>query len=185
MTPSASLPIIGKVFIACSLDGFIARENGDIDWLTRYPDTGNDYGYARFLETVDGVVMGRGSYETVLGFDHWPYAKPVVVLSSRLDDTSVPPGLKGKVRICGRSPRAIMQQLADEGWRAAYIDGGLLIQSFLAQELISEMTITQIPVLLGSGRRLFGTSEKDIELTLEETRGYPLGFVQSRYRVRA
>ncbi|TCD16431.1 dihydrofolate reductase family protein [Oricola cellulosilytica] len=182
-TPDATLPITGKVFIACSLDGFIARENGDIDWLNRYPDTGDDYGYASFMDTVDGLVMGRASYEGVLRFEDWPYTKPVVVLSSSLDDTSVPPRLRGKVRISNRTPRAIMQELAKEGWRAAYVDGGRLIQSFLAERLIGEMTITQIPVLLGRGRRLFGVVEQDIELFLEETRRYPAGFVQSRYRV--
>ena len=93
--------------------------------------------------------------------------------------------LAGKVRVSKKSPRAILQELADEGWRAAYVDGGRLIQSFLAEGLIDEMTITQIPVLLGRGRRLFGETTGDIHLELLETRGFPSGFVQSRYSVRA
>ncbi|WP_421854536.1 dihydrofolate reductase family protein [Oricola sp.] len=175
--------VSGKVFIACSLDGFIARENGDIDWLHRYPDTGDDHGYARFMATVDGLVMGSGTFKTVLGFGEWPYEKPAVVLSSTLTAQSIPDALAGKVRISDKAPRAIMQELADEGWRAAYIDGGRLIQSFLAEGLIDEMTITQIPVLLGSGRRLFGEHHGDIHLKLESAEYFASGFVQSRYAV--
>ncbi|MFZ2103730.1 MAG: dihydrofolate reductase family protein [Oricola sp.] len=173
----------GKVFIACSLDGFIARKDGDIDWLLRYPETGEDYGYAAFMDTVDGLVMGRASFEKVRTFDKWPYPKPVVVMSATLTQDDVPDALEQKVRIAGGSPSEVMRRLAGEGWRAAYVDGGKLIQSFLAEGLISEMTITQIPVLLGSGRPLFGDMENDIHLTLEGSKGYPSGFVQSRYRI--
>lgn len=183
MSPAAHPLAAGKVFIACSLDGHIAREDGGIDWLLKYPETDEDYGYAAFIETVDGLVMGRGSFEAVAGFEQWPYSKPVVVLSSTLDASAVPARLEGKVRISRLSPREIMAELAGEGWKAAYVDGGRLIQSFLRDGLIDEMTITRIPVLLGRGRPLFGDVPADIDLRLEETRGYPSGFVQSRYTV--
>ena len=177
------MAIPGKVFIACSLDGFIAREDGDIDWLLRYPDIGDDYGYVRFMETVDGLIMGRGSYEKVLGFDPWPYDKPVVVLSSTLSADAVPQRLAGKVRITDKSPQAILADLEREGWRAAYVDGGKVIRSFLAGGLITEMIVTFIPVLLGTGLPLFGATGGDIQLTLEGSESYSTGFVQSRYRV--
>ena len=177
--------IPGRVFIATSLDGFIARGNGDIDWLPGLSTDGGDYGYGAFMDCVDGIVMGRGSFEKVAGFAEWPYPKQVVVLSRTLVEADLPIALAGRVRISELVPQDLMQELGSLGWRAAYIDGGKVIQSFLRAGLITEITITRIPTLIGEGIPLFGTLEKDIALTHQKTTAYPSGLVQSRYTVHA
>lgn len=172
----------GKVFIATSVDGFIARDDGRIDWLPP-GEPGEDYGYAAFMASVDGIVMGRGTYDTVLGFEPWPFTKPVVVMSRTLDPADVPEHLADRLRISGAEPAHLVAQLQAEGWRQAYIDGGTLIRAFLRAGLIDEMVLTRVPVLIGSGRPLFGPLEQDLRLQCLDTRQYPNGLVSSRYRL--
>ncbi|MGC5702675.1 dihydrofolate reductase [Pseudomonas sp. NFXW11] len=174
----------GKVFIATSVDGFIARDDGSIDWLPA-GQPGEDYGYGDFMASVDGIVMGRGTYDSVLAFEPWPFAKPVVVLSRSLAQQDVPQHLQGKLRICAAAPEELVAQLRGEGWQRAYIDGGSVIRAFLAAGLIDELTLTRVPVLLGSGRPLFGALAQDLHLSCVESRLYPDGLVSSRYRVLA
>lgn len=171
------------VYIATSLDGYIARPDGDIDWLHQWPDIGDDYGYAAFMSSVDGLVIGRGTFEKILSFGRWPYEKPVVVLSRTLDPAAVPADRADRVRIWDVEPRQAVAMLQQQGWARAYVDGGQLIQSFLAEGLIEDITITRIPILLGAGRPLFGPLAQDIVLTHFDTTTYPSGFVQSRYAV--
>lgn len=172
----------GIVFIATSLDGFIAREDGDIEWLTSRGSSDEDYGYYDFSDSIDVLVMGRNSFEKVLTFDTWPYGdKPVIVLSSR--PLSVPEALKSKVEVRSLEPLQLMESLSSSGVRRVYVDGGITIQRFLRAGLIDEMIITTIPVLIGSGIPLFGALEEDVSLTHVETKAYPDGLVQSRYRV--
>ena len=178
-----STMITCHVFIATSLDGFIARRNGDIDWLESVPAEGEDHGFRDFMANVDGLIMGRGTYEKALSFDAWPYSKPVVVLSKRLRQSDVPSALAGKVRISSKEPAAIVQEMAQEAWRRAYVDGGLVIQSFLRVGLIKELTITRIPVLLGSGIPLFGPLPGDQRLIHLETIAFKSGLVQSKYQI--
>jgi dihydrofolate reductase len=149
-----------SVYIATSLDGFIARRNGEIDWLGG-GEGGEDYGYAEFMSTVDQIVMGRNTYEKVLTFGGWPYEKKVIVLTSR--DLVIPPELSGVNHI--------------------YLDGGATIQRFLREGLVDEMTITAIPVLIGEGLPLFGPLHEDIKLELLASRSFSNGFVQNRYRI--
>lgn len=176
--------ITGHAFIATSLDGFIARPDGAIDWLPGLDsDPGENYGYDDFIASVDGLVMGRNSFEKVLEFDPWPYPKPVVVLSRSLGPSAVPPALAGKVEISALAPRALMQSLADRGWNRAYVDGGKVIQSFLRERLIADMIITRVPVLLGEGLPLFGPLGSDIALRHLETQAYPSGLVRSHYTI--
>lgn len=173
----------GHVFIATSLDGFIARTDGSIDWLS-HPDTAaEDHGYDAFIKGIDGIIMGRGSFETVQGFDPWPYDHSVLVLSSRLATDPVPLHLQGKVTFANLSPSDAMTAMARRGHQRIYIDGGQIIQAFLRAGLIHDMVITRIPVLLGKGRPLFGPLAADAVLTHLETRAFPSGLVQSRYRV--
>jgi dihydrofolate reductase len=171
------------VFIAVSLDGFIARQDGDIDWLLQRDDPTEDHGYAAFIADKDMIVMGRGSYEKVLTFDIWPYDRPVLVLSAQLADTPVPEALKGKVRFSGRAPRDAIEKLAEQNVRRVYVDGGRLVQSFLRAGLVADLVITTVPVLLGSGRPLFGALPRDIDLKLVSSRSFPSGLVQSTYRL--
>ena len=172
-----------SVFIAVSLDGYIARPNGDIDWLGNIPAQGTeDYGYKRFMDSVDTLVMGRNTFEKVLTFGVWPYgAKPVVVLSHH----SLPP-LKTAVANVERMSGAaaeIVHQLSARGLRHAYIDGGKTIQDFLNAGLIRRLIITRIPILLGAGIPLFGPLQRDIPLKLVETHAFPGGLEQSAYEV--
>lgn len=171
------------VFIATSLDGFIARPDGDIGWLLQRDDPDEDHGYTDFIADKDLIVMGRGSYEKVLSFDPWPYDRPVLVLSRQLADTPVPEALKGKVRFADWTPKNAMEALARENVRRVYVDGGQLVQSFLRDGLIADMVITTVPVLIGSGRPLFGALPHDIDLSLVSSRSFPSGLVQSTYRV--
>jgi dihydrofolate reductase len=174
-----------SVFIATSLDGYIAREDGSIDWLeqanTSIP-AGEDCGYGEFFTSVDALVMGRNTFEQVRSFEPWPYGdKRVVVMSSR--NMEIPRALSATVSATAEPPVQVVMQLAAKGLHHLYIDGGKTIQSFLRAGLINELTITLIPVLLGAGRPLFGPLNNDVQLEHLATRSYDFGFVQNRYRV--
>lgn len=173
----------GHVFIATSIDGFIARPDGDIGWLLQRDDPAEDHGYADFIADKDMIVMGRGSYEKIASFDAWPYDRPVLVLSRQLAGTPVPDALKGKLRFSGLSPSQAMAELRRQGVQKAYVDGGQLVQSFLRDGLIEDMVITTVPVLIGAGRPLFGELPHDVDLALVASRSFPSGLVQSAYRV--
>ncbi|PKO00897.1 MAG: deaminase [Chloroflexi bacterium HGW-Chloroflexi-4] len=171
-----------SVFIATSLDGFIARPDGDFTWLdTSAPHIeGEDYGFAEFYSSIDGLVMGRKTYETALGFPEWPYAgKRLVVLSN--SSILIPPHLAKDVEQMSASPHEVVRQLELTGASHLYVDGGLTIQGFLSVGLINEITMTTIPILLGSGIPLFGPLERDILLQIISSRSYPNGFVQTKY----
>lgn len=174
--------ISGHVFIATSLDGYIARPNGDIGWLLQRDVPAEDHGYNDFIADKDAIVMGRGSYEKVLGFDPWPYDRPVVVLSKQLAGTPVPEALRGKVRFSGAAPADAMAELESQGVRRVYVDGGQLLQSFIRAGLVEDMVLTTVPVLIGAGRPLFGTLPRDLDLALVASRSFPSGLVQSTYR---
>ena len=177
--------ITSHVFIAISLDGFIARSDGDIGWLLQRDDPAEDHGYPAFIADKDIIVMGRGSYEKVLTMETWPYDLPVLVLSAQLAGTPVPKALEGKVRFSSSSPKDTVAQLAEEGVRRIYVDGGRVVQSFLRDGLIADMVITTVPVLIGSGKPLFGTLAQDLDLQLVSSRSFPSGLVQSTYRFAA
>lgn len=174
-----------SVYIATSLDGFIARPNGAIDWLPAGEDeaSGEDYGYREFIDSVDYLVMGRGTFEVVLSFGgEWPYGeKRLVVLSSR--PIEIPDRLAGTVEWLSGSPQAVVDRLAERGAQHLYVDGGKTIQGFLAAGLIQHLTITRIPILIGEGLPLFGPVPHDIKLNHIETRSFANGLVQSRYEV--
>ena len=178
------MSIRASVFIATSLDGFIARANGDLDWLTGVESASaeQDYGYQEFMDAVDTIVVGRNTFELVLTFDTWPYSgKKVVVLSSR--PPAIPPHLVYSVEWLSLPPQRLVERLAAQGATHLYVDGGKTIQGFLNAGLIDELTITQIPILIGTGVPLFGPLNHDVKLTHVATRQFESGFVQSRYRI--
>ena len=143
------------VYIATSLDGFIATSEGGLDWLDEIPKLeGNDYGYGEFMSGIDALVMGRKTFEKVLSFDVWPYDTPVFVLSR--SKISVPTELENKIEIVNENPKILVDSLETRGYQNLYIDGGFTIQSLLKEDLIDEMIITRVPVLLGTGVPLFG-----------------------------
>ncbi|MFM7444006.1 MAG: dihydrofolate reductase family protein [Tabrizicola sp.] len=171
-----------EVFIATSLDGFIARTDGDIDWLTsRLVPEGEDFGYAAFQAGLGAIVMGRESFEKVLTFPDWPYKLPVVVLSRTPDRVTVPKALRDRVRVSGKPPRAVLEEFGAEGITRVYIDGGQTICSFVAAGLVRRVIVTLIPVLLGQGRPLWGHGAGDRDLTLVAARHWGNGFVQIEY----
>ncbi len=142
------------VYIATSLDGFIADESGGLDWLNNIPNPENsDYGWQEFNNRIDAILMGRGTFETVVAFGDWPYQKPVHVLSTSL--TAVPERLAKKVKLHHGSPVSILTELENEGVKNLYVDGGRLIQSLLREDLVDEIILTRVPVLLGGGIPLF------------------------------
>ena len=168
-----------SVFVGTSVDGFIARPNGAFDFLPA--DGGEPHGYDEFIATVDVLVMGRHTFETVLDMDPWPYGKkPVVVLSTR-PLTRVPGGVEIE-RMSG-DPAEIVSQLAGRGVQHIYVDGGITIQRFLSAGLIQRLIITRVPVLIGTGIALFGLVPHDIALKHIETRQYASGLVRSEYEV--
>jgi dihydrofolate reductase len=170
-----------SVYIATSLDGFIARKNGDLDWLPPGEQDGQDFGYAEFMSTIDYVVMGRNTFEKVLTFGGWQYDKKVIVLTSR--DLIIPPELAVKVEVLHLSPRELVLEMGRRGAKAIYLDGGMTIQRFLLESLVNEIIITTIPILLGEGLPLFGKLEKDIKLELEKSESFKNGFVQKKYKI--
>ncbi len=173
-------PIQASVFIGVTVDGFIARPNGDLDFLP--PGGGEPHGYAEFFSSIDALVIGRKTFEIVLEFPEWPYAdKPVFVLSSRpLDFSSVSGGIVEQI---AGDPVEIISRLAARGFRQLYIDGGVTIQEFLRAGLIQRLIITRVPVLIGEGIPLFGTLLRDIKLHHIATQPYPSGLVKSEYIV--
>lgn len=170
-------------YVATSLEGFIARPDGSIDWLEQAglsTPAGEDYGYADFMASVDCLVMGRATFDMVRTFAEYPYTgKRVIVLSKTLTD--VPKGFEDKVELHGTSLTALLAKLEHDGHKRAYVDGGKTIQTFIQAGLLDEIIITRVPVLLGAGLPLFGEVNDDVMLEHVSTRSYANGFVQSRY----
>lgn len=149
------------VYVASSLDGFIARPDGGLDWLENLGDPDDDYGFEDFMSKIDALVMGRNTFETVLSFRQWPYNKPVFVLSNTLH--KLPEKLQKKVQIMSGDPKRIVRDLNLKGFINLYIDGGITIQSFLRNDLIDEMIITTVPTILGEGLPLFNELKGDLK----------------------
>jgi dihydrofolate reductase len=173
-----------SIFVATSIDGFIAREEGAIDWLssTGNAKSGEDYGYRDFLNSVDAIVMGRNTFKQVLSFASWPYGKkPVIVLSNR--KLKIPENLSKTVSSMNESPQEVVKQLGKLGFKHLYIDGGKTIQGFLKEGLIQQLIITMVPILIGTGIPLFGSLSHDVKLDHIETSQFDDGLVQCRYKV--
>ncbi len=170
-----------SVFIATSLDGYIARPDGSIDWLPAPDPAIGDYGYEAFMTTIDAVVLGRHTYDTVRGFGAWPYGERRVVVLSR-GAPEIPPELARRVSTAS-SPQAALDALRAADCHHAYVDGGLAVQAFLRDGLLDDITLSTVPVLLGAGRPLFGVLSADVRLVHQSTQAFATGLVQSTYRV--
>ena len=175
MTPVMARPRC-SVFIAASLDGFIARRDGGLDWLSIVETPGEDYGYARFFGDVDALVMGRGTYDTVRGFPAWPYGdKRCVVLAHH-----PPEAQHGETFHAGPSA-PLLERLHADGVRRVYVDGGAVIRQFLGEGLIDDITLSIIPVILGDGIRLFDGGGAGRRLRLRASQAFASGLVQLTY----
>ena len=175
-----------SAFVAASLDGYIARRDGNLDWLFSAAPAGadatDDYGYREFMDTVDTIIMGRNTYEKVRSFGAWPYhGKQVVVLTTRPLD--IPAELRGSVRTAAGSPAEVMADIAAAGGSHAYVDGGQTIQRFLDAGILERLIVSTVPVLIGDGIPLFGPTRADIRLAHVRTRTYPTGLVQNEYAI--
>lgn len=169
------------VYIATSLDGYIATKEGNIDWLVNYPNPEkSDFGFSIFLSTIDAILMGRKTFETVLGFPEWPYTKPVFVLTNTLK--TVPPALVGKVEYLSGNEENAIGLLKERGLRSIYVDGGALIHSLVAKGKVHQLILSRIPVLLGDGIPLFPVHQHQTAFEHENTEVFSNGIVKSSYR---
>jgi len=170
------------VFIATSLDGYIADKNGGLDWMDSIPNPDKiDMGYESLIKRIDALVMGRTTFETVCSFDiDWPYSKPVFVLSRTLE--GIPEKYKDKAELVKGSITDILKKINQRGYNQLYIDGGKTIQSFLKEDLIDELIITTIPILLGGGATLFSKLPKELAFSHLETKVYLDEIVQNHYK---
>jgi dihydrofolate reductase len=167
-----------SAFLATSLDGFIARADGGLGWLRRFETSGEDYGFREFLASVDALVVGRGTYDAVLGLPEWPYAgKRVVVLTHR------PPAPRLDETFASGAPGEVIASLAAAGARRIYVDGGATVSSFLRAGLLDDLVLSVVPVLLGDGIRLFQPPVPERRLALRDARSFPSGLVRLRYDV--
>nr|WP_319401526.1 dihydrofolate reductase family protein [uncultured Carboxylicivirga sp.] len=171
-----------SVFIATSIDGYIADRNGGLDWLHSIPNPENeDMGYIEFINRIDAIVMGRKTFETVISFTiPWPYNKPVFVLSNKLN--KIPASHKNKAYLIKGSLTDILEQIHEKGYERLYIDGGTTINNFLKADLIDEMIFTTIPVLLGGGSSLFGDLPNQLNFELTGTKIYLNQITQNHYK---
>lgn len=168
------------VYIATSLDGYISRADGSIDWLAPAEDAAAFERFDAFLSIINAIVMGRNTFLQVLGFGQWPYHEiPVYVLSRSL--TKLPEQSPATVHLRNCSPEQLISELSSLHSQRIYVDGGLTVQSFLEKDLIDELTITRVPVILGSGRTLFGPVPFDLRYQHVSTQIFEPGTVQSKY----
>ena len=175
-----------SVFIGTSLDGFIARENGDIDWLddaNKQVTLGEDFGFKSFLESVDQIIMGRKTFDQVMNFDNWPYSNTkMIVLTSK--NIEIPEKLRETVTTSNTSsPEQLIKELSDQSINHIYIDGGIVIQDFLSARLVDEITVTIVPILIGKGKSFSGLLSQDLSLQHLKTTVYSFGFVQNKYKI--
>jgi dihydrofolate reductase len=167
------------VYVGTSLDGFIARTNGEFDWLSQFANDEAIRAYEELINRIDAIVIGRGTFEKVLTFPSWPYDKKVFVLSTSMTET--PASIREKVTILSMAPGALLSHLSGMGYSTIYIDGGKVIQTFLKEGLVNELIISKAPMLIGSGIPLFGYLDHDIEFRHIRTDVGSNGLVRSFY----
>jgi len=168
------------VYIGTSLDGFIARKDGDIEWLVQFANDEAIQAYKEFINKIDAIIIGRGTFEKVLTFPSWPYTKKVFVLSSSI--VKAPDPVSEKVTILAKKPKELLSYLSGQGYSTVYIDGGKVIQDFLQEDLIDELIISKVPVLIGSGIPLFGHLATDLTFQHIRTEVSSNGLVRSYYK---
>jgi dihydrofolate reductase len=167
------------VYVGTSLDGFIARTNGEFDWLSKFANDEAIRAYKELINRIDAIVIGRGTFEKVLDFPSWPYDKKVFVLSTSIKEP--PAAIREKATILSMNPKELLDHLSALGYSNIYIDGGKVIQAFLKEDLVNELIISKAPVLIGSGIPLFGFLDHDLEFKHFRTDICSNGLVRSYY----
>ncbi|MBS1780070.1 MAG: dihydrofolate reductase [Bacteroidetes bacterium] len=168
------------LFIACSLDGYIAKEDGDISWLDIVSTPGEDYGYSNMIEQTDTFILGRKTYDKVLTFGGaFPHDDRQTYVITRNSRPSV-----NNLHFYSAGIDKLVAELRTKPGKDIHLDGGAeLIAAFMQQNLVDEYIISMIPILLRQGIRLFKTSDKpEIELKLLSSTAYPSGLVQLHYK---
>lgn len=168
------------VYIGTSLDHYIARHNGEIDWLMPYSTPDVFESYHQLINRVDCLLMGKNTFEKVLTFSPWPYTKKVFVLSNSLKH--LPPELEQQAEVISATPGQALKLLCEKGFNTVYLDGGKLIQSFLKEDLVDELIHSTMPVLIGEGIPLFGSLDADLQFQHIKTDTFPNGLVMSFYK---
>lgn len=175
---TTSLPFEGCVFLGLSVDDFIARPNGDLSWLLSRGELAGDAGFTPFMESIDALLMGRRMYQAIANQIEWPYlGRPVHVLSSTLAAD-----VDHRITVHANFSVAV-KALTDADYRRIYVDGGQTVRTFLEAGLITEMTLSRVPVLIGQGVSLFGPLPADITLEHVRTNVLDGGMAQTTYRV--
>ena len=174
----------GHIMMAMTLDGFVARPDRSLDWLMKQPTKTEEHGFQEFVDSVDVILMGTGSLRTILSFEEWPYQKPVVVLSRTMTKADIPAALHDKIEFSTLAPDRLWEEFAERGYNRVYIDGGAIIRSFIKAGFVYEMTISIIPILIGTGIRIFGEIDHDRDLELISSTDYPSGLVTLKYKMK-
>lgn len=169
-----------SVYIAQSIDGFIAKKDGNIEWLNEFSNKDDDFGFSEFMNKIDAIIMGKNTFEKVVTFGFWPYEKPVYVLSHSLN--KAPKELMGKVHFINGTVEEIIKILSEKSLMNIYVDGGNVIQSFLKEGKIDNLIITTIPIILGNGIPLFDRIEKELKWKLIDTKIYNNLLVKNIYK---
>jgi dihydrofolate reductase len=165
-----------SVYIATSLDGYIATTDGSLDWLEAAVGTDEDYGWESFIGDIDALAMGRGTYDHIGHLDPLPFGeRPVFVFTHRV------PADRPGVTFWSRSPQEAVAEWAARGLRHVYVDGGRLITDFVAAGFVDDLTITTVPVLLGGGLPLFHPLPGPVRLYCTSVQSWPSGVMQARY----
>jgi dihydrofolate reductase len=169
-----------SVYIGTSLDGFIAKTDGNIDWLTQYANNDAIHAYVEFMNGIDAIVIGKGTFEKILTFPSWPYVKKAFVLSTSL--TQLPDTLRDKATLLSMKPKELLSYLSRMGFSSIYVDGGKVIQSFLEEDAIDDLIISRVPLLIGNGIPLFGFLSVDLKFRHMRTETQSNGLVRSYYK---
>ena len=175
-----SLEMKTSVYIGTSLDGFIAKTDGNIDWLTQYANDDAIHAYEEFISGIDAIVIGRGTFEKILTFPSWPYIKKAFVLSTAIKQ--LPDAIRDKATLLSLKPKELLSYLSPLGFSSIYVDGGNVIQRFLKEDLIDELIISKVPLLIGNGIPLFGFLGADLQFKHVKTEVQSNGLVRSYYK---
>lgn len=168
------------MFIAVSLDGYIAKPDGDLGFLSMVEVEGEDYGYAAFMEDVDAVVLGRKTYDKILSMmPELQYGDRDVYVFTRTPRPDL-----GRIRFYTGDLAGLTKELRMKNGKNIFCDGGAETIAFLLEnKLFNELTVSVIPVLLGGGIRLFDKSFPEQKLNLLNSKAFPSGLVQLHYQV--
>jgi dihydrofolate reductase len=169
-----------SVYIGTSLDGFIAKADGNIDWLTQFANDDAIHAYQEFMNRIDAIVIGRGTFDKILTFPSWPYNKKAFVLSTSLKQ--LPDTLNDKATLLSMKPKELLSYLSGIDLSSIYVDGGKVIQSFLKEDLIDDLIISKVPLLIGNGIPLFGFLDADLQFKHIRTEVQSNGLVRSYYK---